>query len=185
MVTITALWLPVLLSAVAVYLVSTVIHMFLGYHWNDYRATPKQDALLEALRANGVAPGDYMLPKPESMRQMRTPEFKARMDKGPLVMMTVAPGGMAMGKSLLQWFLYLVVVGICCAYIASRELHAGAAYLAVFRLTGFSAFMAYALALPQASIWYRRDWRTTLITMFDGLVFALLTGGMFGWLWPH
>jgi hypothetical protein len=185
MVTITALWLPILLSAVVVFAVSSVIHMFLGYHWNDYQAAPRQDALLEALRGHGVAPGDYMLPKPDSMQQMRTPEFKARMDKGPLVMMTVAPGGMAMGQSLLQWFLYLVVVGICCAYIASRELHAGAAYLAVFRLTGFSAFMAYALALPQASIWYRRSWRTTLITMFDGLVFALLTGGMFGWLWPH
>jgi hypothetical protein len=185
MVTITALWLPILLAAVVVFVVSSVIHMFLGYHWNDFQAAPRQDALLEALRGFGIPAGDYGVPKADSMQQMRTPEYKAKLEKGPMVLMTVAPGSMAMGQSLLQWFLYLVVVGICCAYIASRELHAGAAYLAVFRLTGFSAFMAYALALPQASIWYRRSWRTTLVTMFDGLVFALLTGGVFGWLWPH
>jgi hypothetical protein len=92
---------------------------------------------------------------------------------------------MAMGKNLLQWFVYLLVIGVCCAYIAGRELTVGASYLAVFRLTGFAAFMGYSMALPQASIWYRRNWRMTLVTMFDGLVFALLTGGMFGWLWPR
>ena len=90
-----------------------------------------------------------------------------------------------MGKSLTQWFIYLLLVGVCCAYIASRELQPGASYLAVFRLVGCSAFMAYALALPQASIWYRRNWRMCLTGMFDGLVFALLTGGAFGWLWPR
>ncbi len=185
MVTITALWLPILLSAVTVFVVSSVIHMFLGYHWNDLQAPPRQDAVLDALRGFNLPLGDYALPKADSMQHMRTPEYKAKIDKGPLVLMTVAPGGMAMGRSLAQWFAYLVVVGFCCAYISSRELHAGAAYLAVFRLTGFSAFMAYALALPQASIWYRRNWRMTLVTMFDGLVFALLTGGMFGWLWPR
>ena len=185
MIPIASLWLPILLSAVAIYLVSTVIHMFLGYHWNDLRAPAQQDAVLDALRGLNVQPGDYALPKPDSMKLFRSPEFKAKVERGPLVMMTVSPGGMAMGKSLGQWFAYLLVVSFCCAYIASRELQAGAQYLAVFRLTGFSAFMGYALALPQASIWYRRNWRMTLVTMFDGLVFAALTGGVFGWLWPH
>jgi hypothetical protein len=185
MVSIGTLWLPILLSAVVIYVVSTVIHMFLGYHWGDLRAPAQQDAVLDALRGLNLPPGDYTMPKPDTMQQFRSPEFKAKVERGPLVMMTVSPGGMAMGKSLVQWFVYLLAVGICCAYIAGRELAAGASYLAVFRLTGFSAFMAYAMALPQASIWYRRNWRMTLVTMFDGLVFALLTGGMFGWLWPH
>jgi hypothetical protein len=185
MVTITALWLPILLSAVAVFAVSSVIHMFLGYHWGDLQAPPKQDAVLDALRALNIPAGDYGLPKADSMQNMRSPEYKAKMERGPLVLMTISPGGFAMGKSLAQWFVYLLLVGVCCAYIAGRELLPGAAYLAVFRLTGFAAFMGYAMALPQASIWYRRNWRMTLVSMFDGLVFALLTGGMFGWLWPR
>ena len=159
--------------------------MFLGYHWDDLRAAPKQDAVLEALRGFNLPVGDYALPKADSMQQMRSPEYKAKIERGPVVLLNVSPGSLAMGRSLAQWFVYLLLVGICCAYIASRELLPGATYLSVFRLTGFAAFMGYAMALPQASIWYRRNWRMTLTTMIDGLVFALLTGGMFGWLWPR
>ena len=185
MVALASLWLPILVAAVLVFVVSSIIHMFLGYHWNDMRVAPQQDALLAAVRDLKIPPGDYGLPKADSMQLMRSPEYVAKANQGPLVFMTVAPGGMGMGKSLLQWFLYLVVVGILCAYIAGRELAPGASYLKVFRIVGFTAFVAYAMALPQASIWYRRDWRTTLISMFDGLVFGLLTAGIFGWLWPH
>ena len=185
MVAISTLWLPILLAAVVVFAVSSIIHMFLGYHWNDLRAAPKADAALEYLRGMNIPPGDYALPKADSMQQMRSPEFQEKFKRGPIVLMTVSKGEMAMGRSLTQWFLYLLLVGICCAYIAGRELSPGASYLAVFRIVGFTAFMAYALALPQASIWYRRNWRTTVVTMLDGLVYALVTAGMFGLLWPR
>jgi hypothetical protein len=185
MISIGALWLPILLSAVFVFVVSSVIHMFLGYHWNDMRTAAQQDAILDSLRGLNVQPGDYAMPKPDSRQLMRTPEYRAKLERGPMVFMTVAKGSMAMGKNLCQWFVYLLVVGIFCAYIAGRELHGGADYLSVFRLVGFSAFMAYSMALPQASIWYHRNWRMTLVTMFDGLVFGAVTAGTFGWLWPH
>jgi len=185
MVALTSLWLPILVAAVVVFVVSSIIHMFLGYHYNDLQAPPQADSVLDTLRGLNIPPGDYALPKASSMQQMRTAEYKEKITRGPLILMTVAPGGMAMGKSLGQWFVYLVVVGVFCAYIAGRELAPGASYLAVFRLVGFSAFVAYAMALPQASIWYRRNWRMTLAGMFDGLVFGLLTAGIFGWLWPR
>jgi hypothetical protein len=185
MISIASLWLPILVAAVLVFVVSSVMHMFIGYHWGDLPAVPNQAAVLEALRELKLPPGDYMLPKSATMKQMRSAEYVQQIKQGPVVLMSVGPGGMAMGRSLAQWFVYLLLVGSCCAYIASRELQPGARYLAVFRLVGFSAFMAYALALPQASIWYRRNWRMTLTGMFDGLVFALLSGGVFGWLWPR
>jgi hypothetical protein len=185
MVAITTLWLPIVLAAVAVFLASSAAHTVLGYHWNDYRALPNQGAALDALRGLNLPPGEYALPKAASMQQMRTPEYKAMYERGPVVLMNVAAGGpMSMRKNLVQWFVYLLVVGFCCAYIAGRELPAGAAYLSVFRITGFTAFMAYALALPQAAIWYRRSWRVTVVEMIEGLVYACLTAGMFGWLWP-
>jgi hypothetical protein len=185
MVAITELWLPILLSAVVVFAVSSVIHMFLGYHKNDYAPVPNENATMDALRPLGIPHGEYMVPKAWSMEQMRSPEFKAKFERGPVVLLNVVDSKLAMGKYLAQWFVYLLVIGFCCAYIAGRELVHGAPYLTVFRLVGFSAFMGYALALPQASIWYHHNWRTTLISMFDGLVFAALTGGVFGWLWPH
>jgi hypothetical protein len=185
MISITSLWLPILLAAVAVFAVSSIMHMFLGYHWNDLRGLPQQDAILDAVRGFKIPPGEYTLPKCDTMQHMRSPEFKQKMETGPLLILNVSGGGMAMGRSLTQWFVYLLLVGVCCAYIAGRELAVGASYLSVFRLTGFAAFMGYAMALPQASIWYRRNWRMTLLAMIDGLVFASLTGGMFGWLWPR
>ena len=185
MVAISELWLPILLAAVVVFVVSSVIHMFLGYHKNDMGPVPNEDATMDALRALNIPPGEYLVPKAWSMAQMKSPEYKAKFERGPVVLLNVVDARLAMGKNLAQWFIYLLIVGFCCAYIASRELMHGAPYLSVFRLVGFSAFMAYALALPQASIWYHHGWRATLITMFDGLVFAALTGGVFGWLWPR
>jgi len=38
--------------------------------------------------------------------------------------------------------------------------------------------------LWQMSIWYRRSWSTTLKATLDGVIYGLLTGGAFGWLWP-
>lgn len=185
MIGIATLWLPILLSAVVVFVVSSVIHMFAGYHNGDYRKYPQQEALLDRLRADGATPGDYMLPRPQSMQEMRTKEFCDLVNRGPVAVLSVGPGGMGMNRSLSLWFAYLLVMGACCAYIATRELGAGASYLAVFRLAGFAAFMGYALALPQASIWYHRNWRMTVVTMADGLLYAALTGGVFGWLWPR
>jgi hypothetical protein len=185
MVPLTALWLPILVATIVVFLVSSVVHMFLGYHYDDLRKAPQEDAVLAALRGLNLPPGDYALPKADSMQHMRSPEYRERARLGPRAVLTVAPADLGMGASLVQWFVYLLLVGALCAYISGRELTHGANYLAVFRIVGFTAFVAYALALPQASIWYGRSWRLTVATMFDGLVFGLLTAGIFGWLWPR
>jgi hypothetical protein len=186
MVTLQALWLPILVSAVIVFVVSSIIHMLLPWHKNDYPRVPEEDKLMDALRPLAVPPGDYMIPRASSMQDMRSPEFAAKLQKGPVLILTMMPNGpFAMGKSLVSWFLYSLVIGIFAAYVASRALPAGAEYLRVFQLTGVTAFIAYSLALWQMSIWYRRAWRITLKATVDGLIYALLTAGTFGWLWPR
>jgi hypothetical protein len=89
-----------------------------------------------------------------------------------------------MGKNLSLWFLYSVIVSVFAAYITGRAVGRGTDYLTVFRFAGTTAFMGYSLALLHESIWYLRPWLRTLKSVFDGLVYALLTAGMFGWLWP-
>lgn len=117
---------------------------------------------------------------------MRQPEFVEKMKRGPVVFMTLTPGRVpSMGKSLVLWFLYTVVVSVFAAYIAGRALGPGADYLEVFRFVGCSAFIGYALARAQDSIWFSRRWTTTIKDMFDGLVYGLLTAGTLGWLWPR
>jgi hypothetical protein len=141
---------------------------------------------MDALRPFGIAPGDYMIPRASSMEEMRSPAFAEKMKKGPVMIVTVMPGGMAgMGKQLAQWFVFSVVVGALSGYVAGRALPPGTDYLRVFRFAGTTAFIAYSGAIWPLAIWYRRSLGTTIRSTIDGLLYGLLTAGTFGWLWPH
>jgi hypothetical protein len=180
------LWLSILLSSVIVFVVSSIIHMVLPWHKSDYPKIPNEERFMDALRPLAVPPGDYMVPRPSSTQEMRSPEFAEKMKRGPVMMLTVMPNGpFAMGKNLVLWFLYSAVVGIFAAYVAGTALPAGAPYLRVFQFVGVTAFIGYSVALWQMSIWYRRAWRLTIKATVDGLIYALLTAGTFGWLWPQ
>ena len=186
MVPVTSLWVPIVLSAVIVFIVSSILHMVLPYHRSDYGRLPAEDDVMEALRRFKIPPGDYLMPCAGTPAAMRSTEFLDKMKRGPVAMMTMMESGpMSMGPALAMWFVYCVVVGVFAAYITGRALGPGAEYLEVFRFAGTTAFMGYALALWQNSIWYKRAWSTTLKSTFDGLVYALLTAGTLGWLWPR
>ncbi len=181
-----ALWLPILLSAVLVFVASSLIHMASPWHKNDYPKVPNEDGLRAALRPLAIPPGDYMVPRPTSREELRDPTFLAKVSEGPKLVLTVLPPGpLSMGTNLVQWFVYLLVVNLFAGYVASRALGPGAEYLQVFRFVGTTAFLGYAAALWQMSIWYRRAWSTTVKATIDGLIYALLTAGTFGWLWPR
>jgi len=186
MVPVTALWLPIVLSAIVVFIVSSIVHMVLPIHKSDWKRVPNEDAAMTALRALSIPPGDYLMPRPESAAAMNSPEFQAKVTAGPVVIMTVRPSGrQSMSQSLALWVVYLAVVGVFAAYIAGRALAPGTRYAEVFRFAGCTAFLGYSLALLQNSIWYSRSWSATIKSVLDGLVYALLTGAIFGYLWPR
>jgi hypothetical protein len=183
MIALTSLWLPILLSAVFVFLASSLIHMVLGYHANDFVATPDEERVRDALR--GVPPGDYVVPHAPNAAAMKDPVWQQKMREGPSGFLTIGPSGdWNMGRSLGLWFVFCLVVSQFAAYIAGRALGPGADYLDVFRFAGATAFIGYTVALWQGVIWYRRSVSATLKSTLDGLIYALLTAGTFGWLWP-
>jgi hypothetical protein len=182
-----ALWMPIVVSAVIVFVVSSFLHMVLsGWHASDYGKIPNEDAVMDALRPFGIPPGDYIAPRPASMADMRTEAFKEKLNKGPRFVMTAWPNGMSgMGGQLAGWFVYSLVIAAFAAYVAGRALPVGADYLHVFRLACVTAFLGYSGALWQASIWYKRSLTTTIKSTIDGLIYAALMAGTFGWLWPR
>src|SRR5262245_58864912 len=185
MVHLVSLWLPIVLSAVFVFVASSIVHMMLGYHAADYGRVAAEDELMDAMRKLNIPPGDYMVPCPTSRNARKGPAFQEKVKNGPRFMMTVFGGGMGFGKQLAQWFVYCLVVSFIAAYVVGRALPPGSTYLHVFRFAGMTAFCCYAVALWQNSIWYRRSWGTTMRSTFDGLIYAGLTAGTFGWLWPR
>jgi hypothetical protein len=185
MVPLTSLWLPILLSAVFVFVASSIIHMLLPFHRKDYRPVPAEGDVMEALRRFNIPAGDYLVPCPSGPASMKDPAFLEKRNKGPVLIMTVMPGGpVNMAPQLAQWFVYCLVVGAVAAYVAGRVLPPGTTYREVFNIVCTVAFAGYNLALWQYSIWYRRSWATTLRATIDGIIYALLTAGTFGWLWP-
>lgn len=186
MTTLAALWLPILVSAVAVLVVSSIIHMTPLWHKTDYPRYSNEDRVLDALRPIGIPPGDYMMPRPANPQEMRSPEFIEKVKRGPTVMMTVfPPWSGSMVSNLSQWLVYSLVVSVFAAYIAGAALPPGTAtFGAICRFAGTTAFLGYSLALWQMSIWYRRAWSMTLKSTFDAVIYAAVTCAVFGWLWP-
>ena len=186
MTALASLWLPILLSAVFVFVASSVIHMAPLWHKTDFPKMPNEDGVSDALRPLGIPPGEYMIPRCANGAEMRSPEFLQKMERGPVVMMTVFPNGkMGMGRSLGLWFLYLLVVGLFAAFVTGRAMPPGAHARPVFKFAGTTAFLAYVAALWQMWIWYRRSWGITIKATVDGVIYAAITAGTFAWLWPH
>jgi hypothetical protein len=183
---ITTLWLPILVGSILVFVMSWVIKMVLPYHRNDHWKVPGEEAVMDALRPFDIPPGDYVLPHGDGPEALKSEEFRQKVEIGPNAVITVLPKGAmpGIGPQLMQWFAFTLLVGIVSAYLGGRMLPAGTDYIEVFRVTGTVAFASYSMPLMQRSIWFYTRWSSTLKSMFDGLIYAALTGGAFGWLWP-
>jgi hypothetical protein len=185
MVSITALWLPILVSAVIVFVASSIIHMALPIHKSDYRKLPDEDKVTDTLRSVGVTPGRVYVFPYCTMKEMKSPEVQEKFKRGPIGFITIRPSAApAMGKFLAQWFVYCIVVGIFTACVVGATQMPGTEYMRIFHLAGIVAFAGYSLALIQNAIWKGETWGVTLKHILDGLIYALLTAGTFGWLWP-
>ncbi|MBZ5547652.1 MAG: hypothetical protein LAO22_06755 [Acidobacteriia bacterium] len=185
MVPLTALWLPILLSAVIVFVASSIMHMLLPYHRSDYQQLPDEDKLLSALRPAALKPGLYVFPFC-THKDMKSPALVEKYKQGPVGFLTIVPSAPpAMPKFLIQWFVYCLVIGFFVAYLTGHAVTQGAHYLAVFRVAGTAAFLAYGLANLSNGIWKGQRWATTIKEVIDGLIYGLLTAGTFGWLWPR
>jgi hypothetical protein len=185
MVPLTVLWLPILLAAVIVFVASAVMHTVLSYHESDCQQIPDEARVLDALRAAGLKRGYYHFPF-GSHKEMKSPAMVEKYKQGPVGMMTVFPSGPpAMPKFLGQWFAYCLIVGFFVAYLTGRTVAPGAHYLAVFRVAGTAAFLAYGIGQLSNGIWKGQPWSMTIKEVLDGLLYGLLTAGTFGWLWPR
>jgi hypothetical protein len=183
---ITALWLPILVSLVVVFVVSSFIHMASPWHKSDFPRLANEDAVMDALRPLDLPPGDYMFPRPSSMAEMKSPEFLARVNRGPRAIMTVLPNGYAgMTGNLAGWALFILLVTFLGAHVASSILAPAALSHAIFHTVGLFTFAAYALALWPLSIWYGRGWGISIKSTVDGLIYAVATALIFMWLWPR
>lgn len=183
MITILSLWLPILLSAVIVFLASMIVWPTL--HGSDYKGLPDEETAIKALKPQNLQPGMYNIPNIPSRADLKKPEVIKKFKEGPIGFLTVLPNGVpAMGKNLLLSFVYYLAIGIFAAYVGSITLPAGSEYLSVFGVIGVVAWLAHGTAIVPEAIWFGRPWKAVGKTLIDALIYGSLTAGVFGWLWP-
>ena len=180
-----SLWLPVIVSAVAVWIASSIVHMVLRYHRADYRQLSDEESVAAAVRKVGPGPGLYVMPYCADMSQMKDPVFRKKYDEGPVALLTVMRNGPpTLGKHLLQWFLLCFLVSFVVAYVARHTLSPDADALNVMRVTGTVAFIAYGFGYFQDSIWKAGPWSNSLRGLLDAAIYGVVTGLVFRFLWP-
>ena len=185
MVPLSTLWIPIVLSAVIVFVASSILHMLIPYHRGDYRRLPDEDKVRAALRAAGLKRGLYIFPF-GTHQDMKSPAMVEKYNQGPVGMITVFENGApAMPKFLGQWFVFCLIVSFFVAYLTGHTVAPGLSYLQVFRVAGTAGFLAYGLGRLSDGIWRGQPWSVVLKEVFDGLIYGLLTAGTFGWLWPR
>jgi hypothetical protein len=181
----TALWLPIVLSAVFVFVASSIMHMLLPYHRSDYGQLPDEDNILATLRTAALKKGLYVFPYC-THKNMKSPALLEKQKQGPVGFMTVLPSGPpVMPKFLIQWFVFCLVIGSFVACLMSLTIAPGANHHLVFHVAFVAAFLGYGLGNLNNGIWKGRPWSVTIKEVIDGLVYGLLTALTFVWLWPR
>ena len=182
-VSLVSLWLPIVVSAVVVFIASSAVWNLLKYHDSDWQKLPDEEAARAALKS--ATPGQYNVPNAESPADRNSPEWQDKYKHGQAAILNVVThGSLSKGKQLTQWMIYCLAISVMVAYVASVTLPAGADYLRVFRVAGTVAVLAYAGAAPMHGIWFGQKWSATAKDILDGVIYGFLTAGVFGWLWP-
>lgn len=181
-----SLWLPILLSAVIVFIISSVLHMVIKWHASDYNGFANEEAVRTAIRAGNPAPGRYVVPFCKDMKAMGSEAMLQKYREGPVGHFTLGPAGVpALGKFLGQWFAWALVVSTVAAYLAARvygldHSHAHSAA----KLVGAVTFIAHGFGTVTESIWSMRPWSTSVKYLIDSALYGLGAGAVFLWLWP-
>lgn len=179
------LWLPIVLSAVLVFVVSSLVHMVLKYHNADYRKFSNEDEVRAAITKGTPGPGQYILPYVIGASSMADPVVAQKLTEGPNALVLLRrPGLPKMGSFLGQWFVYLLVISALVALVGAHTISRGAGQHYIFHVIALVSFLAYGGSHAQAAIWRGQPWAVTLKDLFDSLLYALVTAATFMLLWP-
>lgn len=176
-----SLWLPIVVSGVALFFASWAAWMLLPHHKNEWKGLPDEDGVISNLRKMNVPPGQYMFPYACKPEDFKSEEFKRRTEAGPTGTLTVWKSRPNMGVNMLCTVLFFVVANSVIAYLAAMVIPPGNDRWFVFRFVGTAGILTYGTANILNGIWFGRKMVADII---DGVAYGLITGVVFALLWP-
>ncbi len=177
------LWMPILTTAVVVFILSCLAWTISPHHKPEYRKLAAEPGFLDALRTLNIPAGGYFFPYVDGAG-MKTEEGKRLMNEGPWGRMRLYGKKPGMGGSMLGSFVLYLVVSAAIAFVGTMTIPAGAGFGDVLRVLGTVGVLSYSVAVIPQIIWFERQWSVFFTHLFDGVVFGLATGLVFAWMWP-
>lgn len=179
------LWLPILLSAVAVWIIAAIVWMALPHHKRDFIALADEDGFMEHVRRTGIKPGNYVFPDFRGRAAMESEKVKKALEEGPVGHLSLWPTPLTMGGKMVATFVVYLVVSTLIAYLTRAALPGPASFARVFQIAGTAGVLAYGFSHIPTAVWFGSYRRTIVANLIDGIVFGLVTGAIFAWRWPH
>jgi hypothetical protein len=179
-----SLWIPILASAVAVFFASFIAWVVIGHHNPDWSELPEEGRTMDFLQKSGIRPGQYLFPLARTKDQMADTEKQQRLASGPWGSVNIWARPVNMGRNLLQTFTFYLVTSVFIAYLGTLALDPGVGFSKAFQVTGTAGILAYAFGVVPNAIWFGTHLRPLLMDILDGVCFGLITGFIFGMMWP-
>lgn len=179
------LWLPILLSAGVVWILSAIVWMALPHHKRDFINLPDEDSFIDFLRRSGIRPGNYVFPDFRGSEAMKSEKIANLLEQGPVGHLSVWPAPLTMGGKLVATFVVYLAVSTLIAYLTRVALPGPAPFLRVFRIAGTAGVLAYCFSFIPNGVWFGAYRRTLVASFIDGVVFGCITGAIFAWFWQH
>jgi hypothetical protein len=179
------LWLPILLSTVVVWIISAVVWMALPHHKRDFIALPDEDGFMDAVRKSGIKPGNYIFPDFRDPKVMKSEKTQKALNEGPVGHLSVWQTPLTMGGKMAATFIVYLVVSTLIAYLTRVALPGAAPFAKVFQVAATAGILAYCFSFIPNAVWFGSYKRTIVANVVDGIVYGLITGALFAWLWPH
>jgi hypothetical protein len=179
------LWLPILLTAVFVFIASSLIHMVFKWHNSDYKSLSNEDAVQTALRASINGPGQYLLPHCTDMKDMKDEAMLKKYREGPVGFLVICPSGMPnMGKMLGLWFVMNLAVAAITALLALQSFGLQGNAHQAGHLIGMTTLLAYGGGSVALGIWMGKPWISVAKDLLDAVIYGTISAFTFMWLWP-
>jgi hypothetical protein len=185
MSTLAQLWMPILVTAILVFLASSLIHMVFKWHNSEYRKLANEDEVMAAVRAGAPTPGQYVMPHCADMKLMRDEAMQRKFRDGPVGLLTLRRNGAPhVGGSLLRWFVFVLAVAAIAGVVAAQAVGLPGNNRAGGHLVGMISLLTYAGGSVQNGIWMGRPWTAVAKDLLDSLIYATISALTFMWLWP-
>ena len=185
-VSVSELWLAILVAGLLCWVASALIHMLIKYHNADYKELTNEEAVSSTLADKPPAPALYTLPYCSDMKAMGEESMQKKFNDGPVAMITIMPNGMPpMGKLLSQQIVFFIFGSFLIGYLATISIAGNADFMMVFRQVFIASFLTYGWAQIPYSIWMGQPWSNCVRYLLDALIYAAVTAGTFSLLWPN